>query len=150
MSKERYKNRSDNLDQYITKSNRQTEKMWCYHWTNVWRVVLEMSLLKKNALTFFFQQWLTELITSNTNKRTDKQTSTNLDKLRTFKEHSFSSSKNTWLKQKTKQEWKPFIGLVYFRDFMTWIIITSSFCPNLAMIRIFLVEKCPNSKRGFY
>ena len=52
-----------------------------------------------------------ELITPNTNKRIDEH----LDKLRTFKEHTFNSLKYTWLKQTTKKELKAFTGLVYFR-----------------------------------
>ena len=52
-----------------------------------------------------------ELIISNTNKRNDEY----LDKLQTFKEHTFNNLKYTWLKQTTKEELKAFIGLVYFR-----------------------------------
>ena len=60
---------------------------------------------------FFSDDMIIELITSNTNKRIDKH----LDKLRTFKEHTFNSSKYTWLKQTTKEELKAFIGLIYYR-----------------------------------
>ena len=66
---------------------------------------------EEDCFDLFFSDDIFELITSNTNKRIDKH----LDKLRTFKEHTFNSSKYTWLKQTTKEELKAFIGLVYFR-----------------------------------
>ena len=97
---------------------------------------------EEDCFNLFFSDEMFEFITSNINKRVDE----NLDKLRTFKEHTFNSSKYTCLKQTTKEELKAFIGLVYFRGFMVCIIITSSFCSNLALVRIFLVQQCPNSE----
>ena len=66
-----------------------------------------MPLLKKT----FSSNDIFELITSNTNKRIDGH----LDKLRTFKEHNFNSSKYIWLEQATKEELKTFIAHAYFR-----------------------------------
>ena len=66
---------------------------------------------EEDCFDLFFSDGVFELITPNTNNRTDAH----LDKFRTFKGHTFNSSKYTWLKQTTKEELKAFIGLVYFR-----------------------------------
>ena len=66
---------------------------------------------EEDCFELFFNDDMFEFITSKTKKRTDKH----LDKLRTFKEHTFNSSKYTWLKQTTKGELTAFIGLVYFK-----------------------------------
>ena len=66
---------------------------------------------EEDSFDLFFSNDMFELITSNTNKTIDK----NLDKLGTFKEYTFNSSKYTWLKQTRKKELKAFIGPVYFR-----------------------------------
>ena len=66
---------------------------------------------EEDCFDLFFSDDMFELITSNTNKRIDDH----LDKLRTFKEDRFNSSKYTWLKQTTNEEMKAFTGLVYFR-----------------------------------
>ena len=65
---------------------------------------------KEDCFDLFFSDGMFELITPNTNKRIDAP----LDKLRTFKGHTFNSSKYTWLKHTTKEELEAFIGLVYF------------------------------------
>ena len=64
-----------------------------------------------DCFDLFFSDYMFELIISNTNIRIDEH----LDKLWTFKEHTFSSAKCSWLKQSAKEDLKVFIGCVYFR-----------------------------------
>ena len=66
---------------------------------------------EEDCFDFFFSDGMFELITPSTNKRIDAH----LEKLRTFKGHTFNSSKYAWLKQIPKEEFKAFIRLVYFR-----------------------------------
>ena len=65
---------------------------------------------EEDCFDLFFSDDMFEFITSNTNKRIEEH----LGKLRTFKEHTFNSSKYIWLKQTAKEELKTFIELVYF------------------------------------